>query len=279
LTLHFPGEVPVSGADLANFGSPPVVEVSLGFQFESTATYNSLIAADFWNRVRQTYPRVEEQPPLEPAFETFGASDGAIPQTRIEFVAGSVQPRFFLMNEKGSELLQFQKDRLHLNWRGFPTNETYPRYPPLRAKFEEALAAHREWAASLGASFNPTQAEIVYVNRVPLIDHGGQPCGLSHIFPWLEGLPGLTESGAFQFRRRLLDETDQPVARLHFSLQYGTDDKGMREAQLVFLVRGRPKEATEASCLTMLDAGRKIIVHTFTTMTSASAHTLWEKQV
>jgi len=279
LTLHFEGEAAIADADLADYGVPPVIEVSLGFQFEAIPTYNSLIAADFWQRVRADYPHVDEQPPFDAAFETFGANDGAIQQQRIEFQPiGVIQPRFLLINESGSELLQFQRDRLHLNWRGFVTKEAYPRYPTLRKRFEAVLATHRDWASAIGATVQPTQAEVVYVNRIRLIDERGEPCKLSHLFPWLGGVPGHTENGAFQFRRKLLDDANQPVARLHFTLQYGTDERGQREAQLVFLVRGRPSEPSQDNCLAMLDAGRKIIVHTFTTMTSDLAHSLWEKQ-
>lgn len=279
MKLHFEGQSPITDADLVDYGAPPVVEVTLGFQFEQITGYNSIRAAGFWNILKDEYPNIEEQPPLEPGFETFGANDSAIVATRVElFPASSIQPRFFFANASGSELLQLQRDRLHLNWRGTAAGESYPRYPTLRARFERVLAAHRDWASSMGSIVQPTQVEIAYVNRVPLVDENKQPCGLSYLFPWLEGLPGHTENGAFQFRRKLFDESQQPIARLHFTLQYGTDELGQREAQLVFLVRGRPTEATQSHCLAMLDGGRKIIVHTFTMMTSKTAHSLWKMQ-
>lgn len=251
----------------------------MGLQFEGLVQYNSILAADFWRKVRDQYPHIEEHPPLDPIFETFGANDGAIPQPRIEFLQAVPQPRLFMVSQDGARLVQLQKDRLHFNWRSRATNEPYPRYPRIRGDFEQALAVHEEWAASLGGGLNPTQAEIAYVNRIPLLGENGLPCGLSAIFPWLAGLPGWTETGSFQFRRRLLDENDRPVARLHFGMQYGTDDRGMREAHVNFVVRGRPAEPTTANCLSMLDEARKIIVHTFTGMTSASAHRAWERQV
>src|SRR5690606_22357281 len=136
LELHFQGEAAVT--QLADYSAPPVVEVSLGFQFESLARYNSILAADFWNRIRGAFPLVEEQPPLDPAFETFGSNDGSIPQSRIEFVSGAIQPRFFFVEESNMRLLQFQRDRLHLNWRRTEAGQVYPRYPALREAFEEA---------------------------------------------------------------------------------------------------------------------------------------------
>jgi uncharacterized protein (TIGR04255 family) len=276
LTLHFDGETAV--IELADYAAPPVVEVSLGFQFESLPHYNSVLAAGLWDRLKHQYGQIEEQPPLEPVFETFGSNDGAFPQTRFEFVSGAVQPRYFFINKDSSQLVQLQRDRLHLNWRLSDAASAYPRFPALRANFEEALAAHRDWAADLGDQATPTQVEVVYVNSIPLHDGAGQQCGLSHVFPWLGGLPGLTENGSFQFRRRLFDESDQPVARLHFTLQYGTDEQGDREARMIFMVRGRPQDPSERSCLQMVDDGRKIIVQTFTGMTSDAAHELWEKQ-
>lgn len=279
MQLHFPDEPPIEDSGLADYAAPPVIEVTLGYQFEPALSYNSLMAADFWDRVSDKYPVVEEHSALDPVFETFGANDGAIPnQVHVEFVSRAPQPRFFFRSERGSELLQFQRDRLHFNWRGFAAEEPYPRYPAVRSRFEEALAEHDQWSRGIEWNPRPTQAEIAYINRVPLIDGNGDPCGLSQLFPWLAGLPGTTETGAFNFKRRLLDKADRPVARLHFSLQYGTDDRGDRAAQLMFLVRGLPHEVSRSSCLDFLDEGRKVIVNTFTSMTSSAAHARWERQ-
>lgn len=260
---------------MPEYARPPVVEVSLGYQFTGLGAYTSLSAADLHEEVKREYPTVEEHPPLDPAFETFGLGATLAP-VRFEIVTAPLQPRFFFLSRDGSELLQFQKDRLHYNWRKTEGDRDYPRYPTVRNKFEKAHKRLSDWAKrhKLG-SVNVTQCEIVYVNIIPLVDDAGKECGLSTLFPWFDGLPGRTEDGNFQFRQRLVDEQSRPAARLTCTLQYGTDGSGHREARLMLVVRGRPNDGTEADYMEFFDEGRKIIVHTFTNITTDLAHNLW----
>lgn len=278
MALHFENELPATDQHLPDFGAPPVVEMSVGVQFEGLTGYNSLLVGEYRSRVLKDYPVIEEHPPLEPAFETFGSHDSSFVGARVELVTSAIQPRFFMLNDNGSELIQLQRDRLYFNWRRQSIDVPYPRYPYLRGRFQDALSHLRPWSSTVGAGTPvPTQCEVVYVNHIPLKADDGQPCGLSHILPWLAGLKGMTEDGSFQFRRRLLDDNDEPVARFTLSLRYGGDVQGDRQAQLILMVRGRPAEPTDEACLSMIDDGRRIIVHNFADITSPSAHTFWEK--
>lgn len=272
-------DVPLTdSAPLPEYARPPVVEVSVGIQFSGLGHYTSLIASDFYDRIKRNYPTVEEHSPLDAAFETFGirAADEAV---KFELIATPPQPRFFFISQDGSELIQFQKDRLHYNWRKSGGAGEYPRYPNVRANFEKAFNTLSDWVArhNLG-SVNVTQCEIVYVNQIPLINSSSEQCGLSQIFPWFDGLPGRTEDGNFQFRQRLVDEQKRATARLTCGLQYGTDQLGQREARLMLLVRGRSNEEDGEDYLTFFDEGRKVIVHTFTNITTAHAHEMWGRQ-
>lgn len=269
-------DVPVTdAASLPEYSRPPVVEVSVGIQFTGLRRYTSFLAADLYDEAKRNYPIVEEHAPLDPAFETFGGGSGTAP-VRFELVAGPLQPRFFFLSSDGSELLQFQKDRLHYNWRKTAADLTYPRYPSVRSKLKKAFGWLEEWVRrhDLG-SINITQCEVVYVNSIPLVDAVNEQCDLSKLFPWFEGLPGRTEDGNFQFRQPLFDEQGRPAARLTCTLQYATDASGHREARLMLLVRGRPNEAGDVDFLEFFDEGRKIIVHTFTNITTSDAHAFW----
>lgn len=279
MKLFFSDEQPGQRRALPDFDSPPVIETSVGVQFDGLDRYQSLAAASFWDRVRTTYPRLEEHPPIDPQFETFGPSSPGLVQTRLQFVEGPIKPRFFFVNEGKDELIQLQEDRLFYNWRAVPGGEMYPRYPHLRAMLEANLNTLAEWvkAESLG-SISPTQCEVLYVNRIPLRDATGEHCGLSFIFPWLAGLMGTTESGVFQFKRQLVTEGGEPVARLHFDLQYGTGPDGDREARLLLHVRGRPVGPSFRECLEMIDAERAVIVRTFAEITSSEAQEMWGKK-
>lgn len=280
MRLSFPEEASPPGDRLPEYGRPPVVETSLGIQFDGLHGYTSLLAADYWAEVRDQYPLVEERQPLAPAFETFSPSDSRLTDPRFEVVAAAIQPRFFLITRDGSELIQLQRDRFFYNWRHTERGAAYPRHTHVRSMLKQHLERLYRWAesAKIGEVI-PTQCEAVYVNRIPLRDVEGKSCGLSFIFPWLKGMLGMTEDGAFTFRRRLHDETGTPVARLNFNLRYGTDEAGAREAHLLLFVRGRPPVPSIDGCLNFIDAEREVIVRTFTEVTSEAAHALWERRI
>lgn len=276
MALRFPDQPQVLEGDLPSFRFPPVNEMTMGFMFEALPGYNSIVAAKFFDRIRQEYPKVEEHPPLSPTFETFGG--GTTPEFQIELLPAAVDSRLFFVNADGSELLQLQRDRLHFNWRRAGQDRVYPRYPPLRRKFVQAWDRLDEWAQELAVgSIVPSQCEIAYVNTVQLVDHSGASCGLSHYFNWLAGLEGITEDGALQFRRKLVNEADVPVARMMFSLTYASDPSGNRQARLMLTVRGRPASPSRKDCMAFLDEGRRLIVHTFTRITTPAAHQIWSK--
>jgi hypothetical protein len=88
----------------------------------------------------------------------------------------------------------------------------------------------------------------------------------------------MTEDGIFQFRRRLVSDAGEPVARLNFNLRYGTDEESTRSAQLMLHVRGYPAGRSLEDCLRMVDAEREVIVRTFTEVTSPDAHSLWRRR-
>jgi uncharacterized protein (TIGR04255 family) len=278
LRLHFPDQESIE-ITLPNFGAPPLVETSLGIQFDGLASYTSLAAADFRTLLRSDFPIVEEHPPLEPTFETFGPADSNLSNPRLEIIQTPVSPRFFFISSDGSELVQLQRDRLFFNWRQVNRDQIYPRYGYVRDRLKTQLVRLEQWARDghLGI-VNPTQCEALYLNRMPLRDASGAQCGLSHIFPWFAGLAGTTEDGVFTYRRRLLNDGGEPVARLSFNMRYGTDEEGNREAQLFLIVRGRPEESSIDGCLSFIDAARAVIVHTFTEITSPEAHRIWDRK-
>jgi uncharacterized protein (TIGR04255 family) len=278
LRLHFPDQSSFE-VTLPNFGAPPLVETSLGIQFDGLVNYTSLAAADFRKLLEMEFPLVEEHPPLDPTFETFGPGDSKLSNLRLEIVQAPVSPRFFFVSTDRTELVQLQRDRLFFNWRQTEKQESYPRYAYVRERLKTQLLRLEEWArdAKLG-SVAPTQCEALYLNRMPLRDASGDQCGLSYVFPWFSGLAGTTEDGAYNYRRRLLNDKNEPVARLFFNMRYGTDAEGNREAQLFLIVRGRPEDSSIEGCLSFIDAARAIIVHTFTEITSAEAHKMWDRK-
>src|SRR5258708_1658 len=79
--------------------------------------------------------------PPPPQFETFGGP--AQPGVQFDIGFGLRHPRFWFLNKEGTELLQFQADKLIHNWRqvdGQPGAE-YPRYETIVGRFSEEVTA------------------------------------------------------------------------------------------------------------------------------------------
>ena len=83
---------------LPDFRSPPVTEVVIGVQFNSLRGFLTPHLGLVWEKFKDNFPHLEEQMPLPPAFETFGA--GLRPITaQFNFFGGEQMPRVFFINE------------------------------------------------------------------------------------------------------------------------------------------------------------------------------------
>src|SRR5579864_877029 len=120
---------------LPDFDNPPLVEVVLLVQFEALAPIEFIEAlGTLWLTLRNRFPNVEQQPPMSPVFEIFGVpSAPAWPSIRFARVPDL--PRFWAVNQPGTELLQFQADRFAHNWRKLAVDDVYPRYEQIRHTF------------------------------------------------------------------------------------------------------------------------------------------------
>src|SRR5208282_5564239 len=99
---------------LPKFRKPPVSEVALGVQF-SMPDLTPVHLGLYYQRVRSRFPTVQVQPPLPPAFETFGPA----PTLSFSFpLMGLPSPRMWFVADGGASLIQLQAGRLFFNWRG-----------------------------------------------------------------------------------------------------------------------------------------------------------------
>lgn len=116
-------------AGLPDFDDPPLIEVVLSVQFEALAPIEFVdVLASFRSRLRDRYPQTEQHPPLPPAFEIFGVPAPGAPRLQIQLQTVPDLPRFWLLNEAGTEIIQLQNDRFVHNWRKVGSGDAYPRY-------------------------------------------------------------------------------------------------------------------------------------------------------
>jgi uncharacterized protein (TIGR04255 family) len=254
---------------LPSFRAPPVVEVVLGMQFTAPQLGVVHVGA-FYQRIRHRYPKVVQVPPLAASFETFASTlppVGSPPPVLPAF------PRQWFISEDDEHLVQFQADRLIVNWRKGGTNRPYPRYSEVRRRFAEALDAFQNFIRDdVGGTFAPNQCEVTYLNQIPL----GNPSEWGHPGRWVylwtdeDGL----ESVQVVTHRLLKRPDGEPFARLVTSMEGGVAN-GAPALLLNLSARGRPETRDPEGVLDFLDSARAEIVTRFASIATNTANQAW----
>jgi len=267
-------------AYLPDFENPPLTEVVLGVQFSPPNEYQQIYAWQVWDLYREKYSKVQEQPPLPPTFETFGIP--RIMQPNIGFTNGPLHDRYWFLNEREDELIQFQQDRLLHNWRkaGDSSND-YPRFEKMIKNFEDELLKLEEYFHRVSQqNLNINQCELTYVNSIPLkqgqTEEGSKPEN------WVE----LLSVNKLQFEHfvsqytKIIKANDQPVARLVCDCGTGFDQKRNPIIILNFTVKGPlpNNNGTISAAVKFLRDGRDTIVLSFDEITTEFAHKQWGKK-
>src|SRR5580700_8740811 len=121
---------------IADFRSPPVVEVVCGVQFAPLAELRSAHVGLFWQRVRETYPIARDAFALPAIVENFGApSPQAATLPMFTMGGGMLVPRVQVFDERGGQMIQIQNGRFHHNWEKQRGEEPYRRYKNIRPAF------------------------------------------------------------------------------------------------------------------------------------------------
>ena len=265
-------------AHLPDYEKPPLHEVVLGVQFSPPRLYQHIYALEIWELFRRDFPKVKQQLPLQPSFETFGRPQR---ERHIEprIIPEFPHPRYWFLSEDEDEIIQFQKDRLLHNWRKIGSKEKpYPHFENILPKFEKELLALETYLDKWSdKKMNITQCELSYINHILLTeDENG-----ASIDKWIRLVnPADTEleDFSFRFRKQLNNDTGQPFGRLIGECNTGINPKDETLLRLDLTVRGAPKEPTVPASLDFLRNGREIIVNCFDNITTESAHREWGRK-
>lgn len=257
---------------LPDFLNPPLNEVVLGVQFNPPKEYQQILAGEVRNLFRAEYPQVQEQPPLAPAFETFGLPSKA---GQLKFITGASHDRFWFLRPDGDELIQFQQDRLLHNWRkvGNAMNE-YPRFELMFERFRGELKQLQGYLTALSQQpLTINQCEISYINHIAA--EAGEALRVSD---WLRFMTfGARDPDDFSvaFREIINDEEKKPQGRLTCEASTAAKADGQQIIAVNLTVRGAPKGPDIDSALQFIAKGRELIVNRFAKLTTEEAHKKW----
>jgi uncharacterized protein (TIGR04255 family) len=258
----------------------------LSIQFGSLP-FKNFHAGLLWERFAKSYPKVEEQPPIEPAFETFGTRQPAVQRISFQLPATPDTLRYWFVSEDDNQVLQVQGDRLVHNWRQRRPEDQYPRYESLRQRFEDEISVAASFFREFGlGEIACNQCEVSYINLIALSD-GDAALRLSDTLAvcqekYSDGfLAGMEmENGRFSVSYTLPGESGtQPIGRLHIAAQPAfLPPSGTMILRLTVTARGKPWDDTPASALAWLDIGRDVAVRAFASITTTKMHRLWGRR-
>ena len=263
-------------AGLPDYDDPPVNEVVVGVQFNQTAITGAQIGL-FWEELRDEFPKVSEQPPLEPRIEFLQSQ--RLSASRLEFRSwhGS---RYWLTSEDDVQLIQVQSDRLLYNWRRGPNDAAYPRFEALQEKFWEIVGKWSDFLKKEGQTPALSQWEVTYINHI--LTPEGQPTLADVLSFWGEqldrALGGAAEAGRLE-AQRILTENNAPWARMYVNVTTGIRFDRVPLIALELTVRGPSgdEDAWEMTRNRLFQARSKIVT-AFDTLTTPKMHAIWGKR-
>ena len=266
--------------DLPAFDKPPVIEVAASLQFDPIEDLHAVRLGLLWEAYRDRYPRVEVHPPLESVREVIGPPVPA----KLSFSVGATMPppRYWFLNERGTQMIQVQQTRFVLNWRKMDTEVAYPHYSNIRDTLVEEFGRFEQFLEDeslAGPQLN--QAELTYVNHIP-VAAGRQQETLQRIVRLWRGEPEasiLPSAEDIQFRARyVMPNMDSPMGRLYVTSETRLRaSNGVPVLSLTLLARGAPQGAGFAGGLAFMDHGHRWIVQSFADITTPEMHGIWER--
>ncbi|WP_163098570.1 TIGR04255 family protein [Acidithiobacillus ferrianus] len=276
-----------SGLALPEFGTPPLIETVIGVQFDPLPNLDIPRIGLLWQRFRERLPAVQNMPPLEPVIERAGVRKVS-GWPALRFGGQAPLPRCWFLNLAGNELLQIQQDRFIWNWRKVAENDSYPRYEKcIRQNFIEHLGEFLNFLLQENVGdFRPNQCEIIYVNHIISGPEQGWEThkDAGKVFQcWNSAYVDSTvpeiESIQMAVSHIINSAKNEFLGRLHVTIEpafRNEDDKPIFVMTLT--ARGKPLNPDISGVMEMLDIGRKLVVETFTAMTTKGMHEVWEKQ-
>jgi uncharacterized protein (TIGR04255 family) len=266
----------MSKRPLPEYRLPPVIEVVCGVQFAPIPGFLSVHFGEFWQRVKEAYPKAEDRPPLVDVRED---DQGTAAPT--EFLELPPLRRAFYADTTGNSLLQLQPSRFLSNWRRERPEDSYPRYTTAMSRFLEGWRTFVSFASETGLGQpKANQYELTYINHI--VEHSAPyPAGMESFLPMFAwsaaqscGFLSPPEAANFRLQFGLPDG----MGRLHVTLSHGrrkTDGKGVLILDLT--ARG-PARSDGSDMDAWFTIAHEWIVRGFTDLTSAAAHQAWGRE-
>jgi uncharacterized protein (TIGR04255 family) len=256
---------------LPSYKKPPVVEVVWSVQFPKLAWLTAAHTGLFWQSIRKSYPKCEEQAPIERQ-----AEPEVLLQPRQVFAEFLTKPplcRQWFISENACDLVQLQSDRFCVNWRKVKPEDSYPRYDYMRDQFASRWRQFCEFTQA--QSREPPQVDLLdmtYVNHIFKEEGWSAPGDIGKVFPVIsfhkksDFLPPPASLGS-----DMVFDLVGTRGRLHVSCRHAKLLEGeQRELfRLELVARGRPERTDSEGLLLWFSEAREWIGRGFADLTDS----------
>jgi len=210
------------------FSSPPVVETVLSVQFPELPGFRCAHFGLYWDRIKDQFPRISDQPRLRPLTRMLPKSP-PLPEPSIELRPGGLPERVWYIAESDTELIQLQADRYLFNWRKGDQQRAYPSYDSNACKFLDEFRGFQTFCSETGLGEpEPEIAEVTYINLIEP-QHGETAAELfQKVFVglrWESNPPTLPTPEAAVFNRIYAIEDERGHLSAGASIAYSRETK------------------------------------------------------
>jgi uncharacterized protein (TIGR04255 family) len=246
-----------------SFDNPPVVEVVLGVRFDARGKFKIAHIGAFWATLRNTFPTVEDAPPLirgEPNLQA------------------GIPPRTWLVTSDGGVLIQIQSDWFLLNWKKSNDSQPYPSYEVVKREFDGRFAEFLRFLEGERINISYSEFELTYVNHI------SDANGLSEV-----GECALLIDHLRSTRKRFLPSPSEINWRTSYLLPNGCGrlniiaqtgvlrSTGERLVRLDLQALGAPGGKPEDQMHEWFDMAHEWVTRGFADITVPRLHKIWER--
>lgn len=268
---------------LPSYEKPPVAEVAMSAHFATIPDLHIGHLGAYWQENVLRLPNLEQHPPSPPAEPEIFTASARSPGLRIELLPMASTPRFWLISDDRTLVVQIQQDRLVLNWRRVASGDDYPRFDFMRARFTDELKRFLDFLKRMGLrppeQFN---GEILYVNTILSGGTWTKHAEAPQVFRQMQALElqdGVVQAEDIRWVQRFTfaNPTGELTGRLYSQVDPVTTDGGDPAFNLTLTARGGVSDGLDG-LIDFMQAGRERIVRVFDAMTTTEMHEEWMKR-
>jgi uncharacterized protein (TIGR04255 family) len=259
------------------YKNPPINELIIGAYFDQQiAPLRSEHVGLFWSEVRNDFPKIQQQqelalPIVGTAFALqIGFTDEPYPM-----------PRFWLVSEDETTLLQIQKNAFILNWR--KRDSAYPHFESVKSSFDKYFERYSRFIRrELGIDLPNIQiAELTYNNLIESCEYWRDTSDTQRLIPGISiPDPGVPVEGKPDFNYLTSYKLASDLA-LNVAVRSGRKPTEAGSAVLVFELRalGTLGAASKSDADAWYQRAHDTIGRCFTSMTNPDIQErYWQRQ-